>query len=409
MQLVVPLVAGAAVLLTYGFGARFFSRRVGVLAAILLATFPNYVETSVVALVEPLSALLLLGALWAVLERRAWLAALLGTLVVLGKLDMIVLYFGAVMLTAAINRRSVERLWGWRTLAIALGIPMAAVLPWLVLRYVVFATSLTVSGRPELGTVALVLPLILEQIAPLQRALVYALLALLAMLAGFGAWRGAAAAHVRQLLGIWVALGVFVLLIYSSTFAASNNPRVFIPALPALFLLVAAGLERAGGRIRIYGLAIALAVALISYPLNLREMLYYTQAQRALDPVWAELRSAPRGVVLTERYWEATLYARQPATWFEHDPAFQRAVLHDQATFSSYLTSTPIRYIVLPRAESERALWRSSWLAQLYDRYPVGRKLALSEQPLVAPEVREYLNTTFPHHEVGLYVIYTVQ
>jgi hypothetical protein len=48
----------------------------------------------------------------------------------------------------------------------------------------------------------------------------------------------------------------------------------------------------------------------------------------AAMPVWSVLRAAPPGVILTDQYWQAALYTHQPVTWFEHDPVFQRNIMH---------------------------------------------------------------------------------
>ena len=106
LQLIVPLAAGAVVLLTYTFGVRHFGRNGGMLAAVLLALFPLFREHGPLSFVEPLSALLLFAALNAFLERRAWLAALLGSLAMYGKIDLIFLYLGTGGVTWLLSLRS---------------------------------------------------------------------------------------------------------------------------------------------------------------------------------------------------------------------------------------------------------------------------------------------------------------
>lgn len=87
LQSIVPLAAGAAVLLTYALGSQYIGQRGGLLAAALLALFPVFREHGPLSFVEPLSALLLLTALWAFIEQRTWLAAISGALAMYGKVD----------------------------------------------------------------------------------------------------------------------------------------------------------------------------------------------------------------------------------------------------------------------------------------------------------------------------------
>jgi hypothetical protein len=123
---------------------------------------------------------------------------------------------------------------------------------------------------------------------------------------------------------------------------------VIIPALPAAAVLFAAGFPRLGAawRRRV-GFYLAALFALI----NTVAIGYYAlegAALRSYEPVWAVLREQPRGYVLTDRYWPAILYARQPATWFEADQAFERNIMRDAGNFARYVEHHPVRYVVLP-------------------------------------------------------------
>jgi hypothetical protein len=132
------------------------------------------------------------------------------------------------------------------------------------------------------------------------------------------------------------------------------------------------------------------------------------RALRATMPVWEALRSEPRGYVLTEEYWDAALYGRQPATWFEHDQAFQRNILHNLDHFRSYIASAPIRYVVLPRDQQEGPTYTRTPAARLYDSLPIGRELGWTKDPLTAPDVRAYLEQRFPKRSIGDFVIFTL-
>jgi hypothetical protein len=253
-------------------------------------------------------------------------------------------------------------------------------------------------------------PLMIQQIFTIDYSITMAGLVLLFGLAimGLVRWRGSDRQIVRA-LGILLGLGLVVVLGYMAFPGASNNPRVFIPTLPPLFLLVAIGLSLVGRRIRSYGLALVLILYVCG---NLAGVLYQMIEGRVasgLQPVWAVLRSEPPGMVLTEHYWDAALYARMPATWFEKDLVFQQNILQQRENFQGYLQQTPIRYVVLPQAVSEYAALAHDPLVQLYATLPFGRGLNWEAGQLVAPEVRDYLNVSFPKRSIGAYDVYTVR
>jgi hypothetical protein len=410
LQLVVPLAAGVLVLMTYRFGERHLGHGVGLLGAVLLALFPVFREHAALSFVEPLSALLLFGALAAFAQGRTWWAAGLGALAMYGKIDLIGLYLGTSGLLWLALRRSPEQLSA-RHAIIALGVPLACLLPWLVLVYGVFARPATVSGGPSLGLFRSLAPQMVSQLFTLPLALAGVLLVGLFAAAAVGVRHGLAAGRRRivLLLGIWLGLGGLVLAFYSSMPGASNNPRVFIPALPALCLLAASGVVHLGGRVRVYGTALVVALFLVLAAQSVVFQVLQARVAGGATEAWETLRRAPAGVVLTEHYWHAALYARQPAAWFEHDPAFERNIMHDEGNFRRYLAANPIRYVVLPRSDDGLGALRADRLYQVYERLPIGRDLGWREGPLAAPAVRAYLERSFPRWEAGEYVIFVVR
>jgi hypothetical protein len=411
LELLVPLAAGATVVLTFLFGARFFSARVGLGAALLLACFPNFREMATIAMVEPISALLLLAALWALLESRLWLAAGLGAAAALGKIDMIALYFGMAGLVLLGQVWQQRRITGaaLRRAAVVIGGPLLLVVPWLALSYGIYGRPTTVGGGPTLATWLTVLPLMSDQIFTLGRPLTVAGVVLLVGAGVYGALRGAGPLEVRRALALTCGLGLAILLAYAAFPGASNNPRIAIPIFPLLMILAALGIAAAGPRLRLVGVALIAMLYLLGNSAGVLYQLVEGRIDRDLRPVWAALRAEPPGVVLSEHYWEAALYAHLPATWFEHDPVFQRAILHDPQALRRYLADSPIRYVVLPRDESERAALRGDPVARLYDQLPFGRALVWADEPLVAPESRAFLDATFQRREVGRYSIYTIE
>lgn len=408
LRLVSPVAAGAVVLGTYAFGARYFGRRAGLLAAGLLALFPLFREHATMAFAEPISALVLGAALWAFLARRTAWAMLLGALAMLGKIDMIALFFGSVLaLVIWPGRPDAERM-PRKHVALSLAAPLLVLLPWLALTRLVFSRPATVAGGPSLAVFRALAPLMLDQFFTLARIPTIATLALLAALAAW-AWlrRGAARPAVYRMLAVWAAGGVAVLLVYSAAPGASNNPRVLIPALPPIVLLIADALARLPRIVGRAALAYVLVLFVLADAAGLCYQVLEASALNATMPVWAALGGQPRGFVLTDQYWEATLYARQPATWFENDPAFQHAILWDRARFQQYVAANDIRYVVLPRDDrlNERRL--NEPLARWYARLPLGRALGWPTAPLVSPQVRQYLAAQ-PSATAGDYIIFTL-
>lgn len=407
LQLVVPIAAGAVVLLTYAMGARYIGQRGGLMAAALLALFPIFREHGPLSFVEPLSALLLTAALWALFEQRTWLAVIFGALAMYGKVDLIALYLGTGILAWLLRLRS-DRPLPVRHALLALGIPALCLAPWVVLIYGIVGRPTTVGGGPQIAVFLTVAPQMLEQMFTLPLLLAAATLALITAPAALAVWRKSAGT-ATPMLAVWVALGALVLLGYSALPGASNNPRVFIPALPALCVLAAAGLERMGHRLRFALITTIMIVFLIVNSAGIAYQSLQAHATAAAIPAWSVLREAPAGVILTDQYWHAALYARQPVTWFEHDPVFQQNIMQDAANFRRYLAVAPVRYVVLPRDPDAEAKRLASPAVQWYAALPFGRDLGWSAAPLASADVRAYLEATFPKQVVGEYVIYVVE
>jgi len=211
------------------------------------------------------------------------------------------------------------------------------------------------------------------------------------------------------MLGVWMALGLVVLLVYSALPGASNNPRVFIPALPALCILTAAGVMQLGRRVRLIMLTVIFTVFVIVNGVGVAYQVLQARVTSAAMPVWSVLRAAPPGVILTDQYWQAALYTHQPVTWFEHDPVFQRNIMHHATNFRRYLAGAPIRYIVLPRDPNAEAKRLESPEVQWYAALPIGRDLGWSAEPLASNDVRAYLDVTYPKRVIGEYVVYVVE
>jgi hypothetical protein len=213
---------------------------------------------------------------------------------------------------------------------------------------------------------------------------------------------------VYRMLVIWIGLGIAVMLGYATLPGASNNPRVLIPALPAFCLLIADGLLCMCRFPRKLALSYILTMFLLVDVVGIYYQTLQGRATNAMMPVWEALHTAPRGYVLTDAYWDAALYAGQPVTWFEHDPAFQRNIMHNLNHFRDYIAVAPIRYVVLPRDQQLGPSYVDTAAVRLYKRLPIGRDLGWAEQPLIAPEVRAFLDQEFPKRSAGDFVIYTL-
>lgn len=182
------------------------------------------------------------------------------------------------------------------------------------------------------------------------------------------------------LLGSWLGLGLLITLVYAATPGAGNSPRIFLPALPPLALLFAAGFAQLGSlwrrRIAIYLVGLFTVVNLVAigyYAVQGAEI-------RSYMPAWQILRNQPRGFVLTEQYWTTILFARQPATWFEGDEVFEHNIMRNRANFARYVEANPIRYVIVPQNGS-----------------------------LVSDDVRAYLDTNAKRVDAGATRLYVLR
>lgn len=282
----------------------------------------------------------MIGALWAFLEQRTWLAALCGALAMYSKIDLAFLYPGVAGLTWLLQLRS-ERPLPARHVLLAIGIPVLALAPWVLLIYGIIGRPTTVGGGAQPDIFLTLVPQMLEQMFTLPLTLAMVMLLFLLAPAVLAVVRSGAG-MAMTMLGVWMALSLVVLLVYSALPGASNNPRVFIPALPALCILTAAGGMRLGHRLRLVMLTVIFTVFVIVNVVGVVYQVLQARVTSAAMPVWSVLRDAPPGVILTESVLAAALYARQPATWFEHDPVFQRNIMHNATHFRRYLAGAPI-------------------------------------------------------------------
>jgi|GEM_PF-622023 len=409
LQLVVPLASGAMILVTYAFSIRYFNRQTGFIAALLLALIPNYREHAVMAFLEPISALLLTGALWAFLERRTLLTVVLATLAVFSKVDIIFLYFGTITLMVLLN----WQLPRWKAtrqhIVISFVIPLLVVVPWLFIRYVIFARGMMVGGSPSPDTFSLMLPMMLEQFFVANIGIGLPALGMLLVSAGVALfYRRNAQSDVYRLLSIWLILGTLVFLVYCAMPAASNNPRIFIPALLPLTVLVADGLLQLHRLLRLSILVYLLTIMLIAHVSITSYQYIQGQLHNSALTVWQVLREKPDGYVLTDYYWDAALYARQPVTWFEKDPTFQANILHDPEHFQHYVTQHPIRYVVIPHDDQHVRQLQTHPTARLLQQLPIGRQIIWPTVNLIAPENRTFLEKHYPHQVIGDFVLFTL-
>jgi len=346
LQLIVPIAGAGVVLLTYGMGRDLYGPRTALIAAAFMACFPLFRDYASTSYTEALSALALAAALLAYLRGRTLLTVLLGALAALSKMDLLLLYFGAVGACALYALIKRDRTLLPRHHAAALIGPALIAAPWAWIHYL--HSSGGPQAAPSLGMFRIIAPQMLDLLFYIPWYGTLLVLAAIGVCVALALRVRTIPSLWMVLLGSWLALGLVVLLVYAATPGAGNSPRVIIPALPPLALLFADGFTRmaAAWRRRI-GFFLIVLFALINsvtigyYALQGAEL-------RSYAPVWAALREQPRGFVLTEKYWETILYTRQPATWFEFDEEFQRNIMRNSANFARYVEQNPIRYVVLP-------------------------------------------------------------
>lgn len=355
MALVVPLAAAGTVLASYGLGCWLVDRRTGLWTAVFVGLFPLFYEHGIISYSEAISALFLLLAVWSYLSGKTLLTVFLGTLTVLCKLDMGVVYSGVIG-SCLIYRLSSQHDWrSLRHTLLALLLPLLVLAGWFWLR----TGSPLPSGTGRGLSVEVFLFLAPEMLEMLFYIPWYGALLTLTVI-GFCVARGLASPHVhgekRVVLVSWVALGFMVLLVYTATPGASNSPRVIVPGLPGLALLFAAGwksLPSQWARRTMFYLVACFVIinGVITY-YGIEQARYY----HTFDEVWQVLREQPRGFVLTNAYWMTVWQTCQPVTWFEGDSHFQENILHNRDNFVRYTSQNPIRYVIVPRPGTRAAI-----------------------------------------------------
>ncbi|MFQ3663759.1 MAG: glycosyl transferase [Chloroflexaceae bacterium] len=350
LQLVIPLAAGATVLLTYWMGRALIDERAAVVAAIFLSLYPLFREYGSVAYNEALGALVLTGALFAYLRGRTTVAVLLGTLAALTKMDLLALYSGTVALSAFYDRFAGRRELSWSHHIVCLIGPLALAAPWIWGHYLGGGERTPTRGLSfELFTI--ILPMMVELTFYIPWYGVVLTLGVIGAIIARGLRAGALPRLTAMALGIWLGLGFLVVLIYCATPGAGNSPRIFIPALPSLALLFGAGFTRLP---RAWQRRAGLYLGVLFLTINAYVIWYQAAAYgapiRAAAPAFHELRQREQGFVLTPIYWETILYTRQRATWFEADDVFRDTIMGDAGHFAHYVEQHPIRYVLLPNS-----------------------------------------------------------
>ena len=387
LQLIIPLAAGATVLLTYGVGRRLIGPGPALTAALFLSCYPLFREYGTVSYNETLGALLLSAALFAYGGGRTAAAVALGTLAALTKMDLFVLYVGTVGVCMLFDRTGRREL-AWRHHLIALLGPLLLASPWVWLHYLGAGESgPTQPLSPQLFTI--IFPMLIEQTFAIPWYGALLTLGVIGAVVAWGLRARAVSPLAAVLLGSWLGLALLVTLIYCATPGAGNSPRVFIPALPALALLFGAGFGQLGvAWRRRSGFFLAVLFALVNGVMIWYNLGMYGAPIRAAAPAFAELRGREQGFVLTPLYWETILFTRQPATWFEGDPLFQERVMTDPPTLARYLAAHPIRYVLLPA---------------------VGVTMGRSPTDPAPPDVRAYLDANAQRLDLGLYTLWVLE
>jgi hypothetical protein len=164
-RLVVALLGAAMVLLTFLIGLRVAGRWAGLVAALLVATYPTYIENNGQLLSEPLAAFLLtaamLGMLWAADDGRWWAWALPG--ITLGALILTRPEYQAIAVVfAALVAWRVRRDAGWRRavagVALLAACAAVAVVPWMARNHSVVGQWTVSTGGGKALFVATFLP-----------------------------------------------------------------------------------------------------------------------------------------------------------------------------------------------------------------------------------------------------------
>jgi hypothetical protein len=352
--LVVPAAAGMTIIATYAIGRQLFDKQVAMVSAIFMALFPLFFERAIISYGEAISALFMTLAIWAYLRERTALAALMGILTVLCKVNMGPLYCGVIgcsLIYRLCYRRERHSLVHC---LVALLAPATALALW---SWIGTGNPIPRSGG------SLSLSVFKLQSMDMLQMLFYIpwygailTLAVIGVCVVLGLRSARLGGEERVILASWIALGIVALLIYMATPYLDNSPRVLLPSLPAVALLAAEGWRRLASqwarRVAFYLLALFLVINsyIIYYD---TEQMRYAQTSTQL---WHVLREQPRGFTLTSTYWPTLWQTRQPVTWFDGDRQFEANILHNRANFVRYTTMHPIRYVVVPRAGTEAAI-----------------------------------------------------
>ncbi|NJN16178.1 MAG: glycosyl transferase [Oscillochloris sp.] len=380
LQLVIPLVAAGVVLLTYRFTLRYTNQRAALIAAAFLACYPLFREYSSVAYSESFSALVLTAALYTYLRGRTVLTLALGTVAALSKMDLIFLYCGVVGICMLADRIRRERYLPLVHHLVALCGPLLLASPWIWFHYL-HAGSSSPTEPFSAGLFLIIFPMMIELTFYAPWFISLLTFSAIGLVVAMGLRHRTLPPLPTIALISWFGLGLFVTLLYCATPGAGNNPRIIIPALPALAILFGAGWPQLAvywrRRLGAYLIALFVTVNLAVIGYN---WYVYGQPVRNVQPAFAELREREPGFVLTPLYWETILNTRQPATWFESDPTFQANIMGDIANFTHYIETYPIRYVLLPDNDPASA----------------------------APEVRRFLEAnaeSFASHSWTLYIL----
>jgi hypothetical protein len=350
MTLVVPLMGAGLVLVVYGMGRDLYDAQVGLAAAALLALLPVFREHVIISYSESISTLFLTLAIWAYLRERTLLAVGLGVLAVLCKLDMPPVYLSLVgmsLLWRLWQRAPARRLL--HPLA-ALVVPLLAVFGWFWVRTGGLLPPQGVDSHLSSHMLLTYGLSFIERFFYIDWFIALPIIAGMLLLAGWSLRQRPLPGETALLLATWAGLGMALLLLYMSIDLASNSPRIIIPELPPLLLLVAAGWLRLPRRPRLY-LAVGLLAILLSGNIRLTlYQLHWREALQSRTAVWETLDEQPRGPVLGDLYWATMWHTHQPQVRFQPYQLHHRIVLHDRANFKHFISEHAVRYVYLARS-----------------------------------------------------------
>lgn len=372
LQLVIPLMAGLVVFVTYQATKRLLNPIAGLLAAAFISLFPVFREYGTISYNEALGALLISMALFAYLWNRTAIAVIFGLLCALNKLDLLAIFAGTIVVCMLYDRLLGQRQLAWHHHAAVLVVPLLSAAPWIWLHYLGGGNRISGDG-PSLDRFFLVIPQMFNLIffIPWYGTILTLIAIVIPIILGLRA--RALPPLASLLLVIWAGLGLLITLVYSATPGSGNSPRIFIPALPAVAILFAGGftcLSQAWQRrIGFYLIALFLTINSASIGYN---VVVHGLPLRSVGPALEELRQHEQGFVLTPRYWHTILYTRQPATWFEFDFEFEQNIMGNVEHFSRYVTTNPIRYVLLPTTNAPASAEVLAYLNEHSEVHPKG-------------------------------------